>query len=43
MTIYGVLGLLQALAVLIAVIVVTIGTLRASVKVFELTHMSLHT
>ena len=33
MTIYGVLGLLQALAILIAVVVVTIGTLRASVKV----------
>jgi hypothetical protein len=33
MAIYGTLGFLQALAVLIAVIVVTIGTLRASVKV----------
>ena len=33
MTVYGVLGLLQAVAVFIAVIFVTIGTLRASVKV----------
>ena len=33
MIVYGVLGLLQAFSVLLAVIVVTIGTLRASVKV----------
>ena len=35
MTIYGVLGLIQAVAVFTAVIVITIGTVRASVKVRE--------
>ncbi len=41
MTIYGVLGLLQALAILGALIVLTFGTIRASVKVFQLTNLKL--